>query len=147
MLLIEIFFYRNWWVYICILQHKTVDGRIRNISILLRLKVKNRPSIDNINYLICWVFYLNRNRPPDFSAAPGVVEPPDEWPEELDDSREELAEVSQDDKKQGYTNYGVYDGSYPTRSCFWRYVTISWKIENKIKGLEHRDKKAGNWTR
>lgn len=54
------------------------------------------------------------HRPPNFPAASSVVESPDERPEELNNSGEELAKISQDYKEQRDADDGVDDCSYST---------------------------------
>lgn len=71
------------------------------------------------------VSYLNRHGSSHAPATPRVVEPTYERPEELDDPREQLAEVSKNYQEQRYTNYRVYYSRYLARSGFRSYVTVT----------------------
>lgn len=73
--------------------------------------------------------YLNSFilRPSNSLAASGVVKPPDESPEELDDPCEEFAEISQHDQEEGNADDRVDDRCDSARSGLWSYVPVTWK--------------------
>lgn len=80
----------------------------------------------NSSLLYKWstTVHLNRYGSPDCPAASGVVQSPDERPEELYTPREQFTEVSQYDQEHGDPEDGVDDGDSSSGVCARRDVPV-----------------------